>query len=88
MNTAQLLDQLAPLREPTAIGWWPLAAGWWLIVIIAVLLIGILSTALLKLWRKNQYRRIATRQLKALQAHGRPTVEQIYRLLKATALRT
>ena len=88
MNTAQLLDQLAPLREPTAIGWWPLAAGWWLIVIIAILLIGILSAVLLKLWRKNQYRRIATRQLKALQARDRPTVEQINRLLKATALRT
>lgn len=88
MNTVQLLDQLAPLREPTAIGWWPLAPGWWLLLIIGVLLIGILSAALLKLWQKNKYRRVASRQLKTLQAHDRPTVAQINRLLKATALRT
>lgn len=88
MNTASLLDQLAPLREPNAIGWWPLAPGWWLGLIIVSLLIGLLSRALVKRWQRNHYRRLALRQIKVLQTLDKPTLEQVNKLLKATALRT
>ena len=88
MNTASLLDQLAPLREPNAIGWWPLAPGWSLGLIIVSLLIGLLSRALVKRWQRNHYRRLALRQIKVLQTLDKPTLEQVNKLLKATALRT
>ena len=34
MNPEMMLSQLAPLREPTPIGWWPLAPGWWGVAIV------------------------------------------------------
>jgi hypothetical protein len=84
MNTTSLLDQLAPLREPSAIGWWPLAPGWWLVFFIVVFLFGLLGWALAKRWHKNRYRRLALRQIKVLQALDKPTLEQVNKLLKAT----
>ena len=87
MNTTSLLDQLAPLREPSAIGWWPLAPGWWLVFFIVGFLFGLLGWALAKRWHKNHYRRLALRQIKVLQALDKPTLEQVNKLLKATALR-
>ena len=88
MNTDSLLDQLAPLREPTSIGWWPLAPGWWLVLVIGAVLIVLLSRAPLVRWRNNHYRRLAMREIKVLKGKDCATVEQVNRLLKATALRT
>jgi hypothetical protein len=88
MDTASLLEQLAPLREPPSVGWWPLAPGWWLALIITSLLIGLLCRTLLLRWRKNRYRRLALGQLKVLRELGRPSLGQVNQLLKATALRS
>lgn len=88
MDTASLLEQLAPLREPPSVGWWPLAPGWWLALIITSILIGLLCRALLLRWRKNRYRRLALAQITVLRELGKPSLEQVNRLLKATALRT
>ena len=37
MNPEMMLSQLAPLREPAAIGWWPLAPGWWILLVTTLL---------------------------------------------------
>lgn len=86
MNPQTLLDNLAPLRQPDAIGWWPLAPGWWLLIGLALLT---LLTATVWLWRRraaNHYRRVALETLDRLEAEGTDTAE-LNRLLKATALR-
>ena len=36
MNPEMMLSQLAPLREPMAISWWPLAPGWWIVVALCI----------------------------------------------------
>jgi len=82
-----LLQQLAPLREPPAISWWPPAPGWWLVA--TMVLVGLAVSALL-LWRRhrhNRYRRLAKAQLQTLTAQGELTVANLNRLIKATALR-
>jgi len=39
MNPEMMLSQLAPLREPVAISWWPLALGWWVVLALTVALL-------------------------------------------------
>ncbi len=41
MNPQDPLSQLHPLRDPVAIGWWPLAPGWWLLLGLMVLVLAI-----------------------------------------------
>lgn len=86
MNPQSLLEQLAPLREPAAVSWWPLAPGWWLLMGLGLL---VLLTATIWLWRRraaNHYRRQALKMLARLEADGEDTAA-LNRLLKATALR-
>lgn len=85
MNPQTLLDNLAPLRSPNPVGWWPLAPGWWLLIGLASL--ALLTTAIW-LWRRraaNHYRRVALQTLARLESEGTDTAE-LNRLLKATAL--
>ncbi len=86
MNPEALLEQLAPLREPPAISWWPLAPGWWILLGLGV--IGIALVARLY-WRRRshrQYRRVALAELQLLRENQR-AVDALNRLLKAAALR-
>ena len=67
MNGQDPLAALHPLREPALVGWWPPAPGWWLLALI--MLIGTMWCGFL-IWRqrrRNAYRRIARRQLAAIQ---------------------
>jgi len=86
MNPEMMLAQLAPLRTPSAITWWPPAPGWWL---IAIVLVVVLTLVLRRLWRRrmrNHYRRIALAELQQMRASG-ASVDEVNWLLKATALR-
>ena len=67
MNPQDPLAALHPLREPAAIGWWPLAPGWWVLIALLLLAIAILSYTLVRRYRANAYRRLALTQLQAIQ---------------------
>ena len=85
MNPEMMLSQLAPLREPPPISWWPLAPGWWVLIVLAVIAITALTAWLTKRHRQRHYRRVALLALSELrlqQAGG----DAINRLLKAAAL--
>ena len=97
MNPQDPLAALHPLREPAAIGWWPLAPGWWLLIAVAILAIGILCYYLARRYRANAYRRLALAQLQQIQEHYHNRTEdeghlqkiagETNSLLKAVALR-
>lgn len=87
MDPASLLQQLAPLREPEPVHWWPLAPGWWLLGVLVLLGLAVVFWWVWQRWQSNRYRRDALRQLKRLCSEREPTLEQVNILLKATALR-
>jgi len=58
--------QPIPLRDlhlPDAIGWWPLAPGWWVVIAIALIGLGFLLRAGLRVRARGAARRFALRQL-------------------------
>ncbi|NND66923.1 MAG: DUF4381 domain-containing protein [Halioglobus sp.] len=89
MNPGDPLAQLAPLRQPEQISWWPPAPGWW---VLAAVLLALLAFALYRLWQRyqrNAYRRQALRQLALLReeaSDSREFVTALNALLKSTAL--
>lgn len=88
MDPQQLLTQLAPLREPTPIPWWPPAPGWWL---LAAVVLALLLAAAVWAWRRHRqrrYRRLALATLEQLHNSGQASLGELNALLKATALRT
>lgn len=71
MDFTDALSELADIRMPGEVSWWPLAAGWW--ILIALLLV----LAAYGLWRLQQ-RRIFQRRLNAALAevsHARQKME-------------
>ena len=86
MNPDMMLAQLAPLREPASIGWWPMAPGWWLILVLAIIGLGLVGRWFWRRYRRAHYRRIALSQLRLLRANE-ATITDINQLLKAAALR-
>ncbi len=68
MNPQDPLAALHPLREPAAIGWWPLAPGWWVLIALAVLATAIACYYLVRRYRANAYRRLALKQLQTIQS--------------------
>ena len=68
MNPEMMLSQLAPLREPVAISWWPLAPGWWVALALTVALLAGLGRWLRKRRSKTAYRRVALAALDELRA--------------------
>ena len=86
MNPEMMLSQLAPLREPTPIGWWPLALGWWGIAIVLMIAFVVLWVWVRKRRNRRFYRRLALAELASLRAQ-RASAASVNRLLKAAALR-
>lgn len=81
-----MLAQLAPLREPLAVGWWPLAPGWWALLSLAVIVLIALTIWYRRRRQKNRYRRLALLELAHLREQ-RAKRDQLNWLLKAAALR-
>ena len=86
MNPDMMLAQLAPLRAPESIGWWPLAPGWWIVLASAIVGLFLISRWLRRRYRRARYRRAALSQLRLLRA-AEATTTDINQLLKAAALR-
>ena len=86
MNPEMMLSQLAPLREPAAIGWWPLALGWWIVVALSVALLTGLVLWLRKRRLRTAYRRIALATLDELRSREAGQ-DELNWLLKAAALK-
>ena len=86
MNSEMMLSQLAPLREPVAISWWPLASGWWMVLALSVALLAGLGLWIRKQRLKTAYRRIALAALDELRSREAGQ-DELNWLLKATALR-
>ncbi|CAI8341763.1 MAG: Uncharacterised protein [Halieaceae bacterium] len=86
MNPEMMLSQLAPLREPVAIGWWPLAPGWWVALALTVALLVGLGLWLRKRRLKTAYRRVALAALDELRTRE-ARQDELNWLLKAAALK-
>ena len=85
MNPEDLIQQLAPLRTPDPIGFWPLAPVWWVVVGLLVIALGFLCFQWLKRYQRNAYRREALKWLSELQ-EANSDVHTLSGALKATAL--
>ena len=86
MNPDMMLAQLAPLRAPESIGWWPMAPGWWIIFALAIAGLLLIARWIQQRHRRAHYRRAALTQLRLLRA-AEATTTDINQLLKAAALR-
>ena len=87
MDPQSLLAQLEPLREPPAIGWWPLAPGWWLVIALALAALLFAAVWVRRKWLSNRYRRLAQSQLIDWRNQDQGiSLEKLNRLLKVTAL--
>lgn len=80
------LADLAPLRMPETIDWWPLAPGWW--VLLGLLVVGSVLLVRWQLRRKyrERYRASAVDALSTLKQQGNVSVAELNRLLKSLAL--
>ena len=85
MNPEDLIQQLAPLRTPDPIGFWPLAPVWWVVIGLLVIALSFLCFQLLKRYQRNSYRREALKWLSELQ-EANSDVQALSGALKATAL--
>ncbi|NCG06900.1 MAG: DUF4381 family protein [Gammaproteobacteria bacterium] len=85
MNPEDLIQQLAPLRTPDPIGFWPLAPVWWVVIGLLVIALSFLCFQLLKRYERNSYRREALKWLSELQ-EANSDVQALSGALKATAL--
>lgn len=92
MNPADPLSGLNPLREPTAVGWWPPAPGWWLLLALVVTALTLLCLWLLRRHQRNAYRRQGMRALQDIRVQWQESsdagqcLSQTNALLKAVAL--
>ncbi|MCH1447011.1 MAG: DUF4381 domain-containing protein [Luminiphilus sp.] len=85
MNPEDLIQQLAPLRTPDPIGFWPLAPVWWVVIGLLVIALSFLCFQLLKRYQRDSYRREALKWLSELQ-EANSDVQALSGALKATAL--
>ena len=86
MNPADPLDQLNPLREPAAIGWWPLAPGWWLLIALVLIACALVAWRLLARYRRNAYRRRGIAALSEIRDHWQTSEDATTCLTRANAL--
>ena len=86
MNPEQLLEQLAPLRAPDAIGMLPLAPGWWALIAMFAMFLGATLYVAFRRYQRAAYRRAGIKWLTELEADS-ADVQTLSRALKATALK-
>lgn len=86
MNPENLMAALAPLREPDAISWWPLAWGWWVILGLLAAIVVWALVWLIRRHQRNRYRREGLKSLKRALDQGDMTLSQLNQLLKIIAL--
>ena len=86
MNPEQLLEQLAPLRAPDAIGFLPLAPGWWAVIALLAIVIVTLLYFAIRRYQRAAYRRAGVKWLTELEADA-ADLQMLSRALKATALK-
>ena len=86
MNPDMMLAQLAPLRAPASVGWWPVAPGWWIVLAMAIIALLLIGRWMRRRYRRGHYRRVALSQLRHLRA-SEATTTDINQLLKAAALK-
>lgn len=86
MNPEQLLEQLAPLRTPDAVGLLPLALGWWFVIAALTIILGTLVFLMIKRFQRAAYRRAGSQWLTELEVDS-ANVQMLSRALKATALK-
>lgn len=86
MNPEEMLTQLAPLRAPPEIGWWPLAPGWWALLIATLIASAFALRWYLRRRHDRRYRKLALTELQLLR-ENKGAVDALNRLLKAAALR-
>ncbi|WP_159931255.1 DUF4381 domain-containing protein [Oceanicoccus sp. KOV_DT_Chl] len=85
-------DPLAQLRDihlPEAISAWPPAPGWWILALLLLILVSLASYFIFKRIQANRYRRLAKKQLLALQQYSlqpQQYLQQLNALLKQTAM--
>ncbi len=90
MDPAQI--PLRDLHLPEAVGWWPLAPGWWVVIAMAIVGLGFLLRAWLRMRARGAARRYALSQLKRIEKdyeQRRNPVEfgvQLSELLRRTML--
>lgn len=63
-----LLQTLIESPNPEPIAMWPQTLGWKVIGLTALCLLGYASVKAYQTWRKNEYKRLALKQLKELEA--------------------
>ena len=92
MASSDPLAQLNPLRDPSAIDWWPPAFGWWAILgILGIVLIFTFLTLRCR-YKARAYRRQALSVLERLaetyayESTTKEFPEKVNRLLKVVAL--
>lgn len=66
MNPQSITAQLAPLRAPDPISWWPPAPGWWLLALLALAVLLLLARALWRFHRRGAPLRAARGTVEAL----------------------
>lgn len=86
MNPEAALENLAPLRQPGPIDWWPPAPGWWFLAVLILAALIWIGLWAIRHRLRSRYRRRAMNALDAQTHSGHPTVDAINRLLKITAL--
>lgn len=86
MDPETLLNNMAPLRQPEAISWWPPAIGWWIVAGLIALALVLISLGLWRRYKAAHYRRIALKNLEQQAVTGDITVSAVNRLLKVVAL--
>lgn len=76
-DTQALLAMLEPLRDPTPIGWWPLAPGWWVLIVFLGGLIGWICLRLLRRYQRGAPVREARQQLAVIRDSQEPVRERM-----------